>query len=64
MSYFDAWLALESDEELLAKSDRDGLERLATDPFAWLDEFVAERRGISVEELRLGHLGRNGGRYG
>lgn len=64
MSYFDAWLGQETDEELLAKSDREGLERLASDPFAWLDEFVADRRGISVDELRLGYLRGKRGRYG
>jgi hypothetical protein len=42
--------------------EREGLERLANDAFGWLDEVAAERRGISVEELRLGYLRGRGSR--
>ena len=36
----------------MSEEERAFVERLASDRFAFLDEFVAERDGVAVEEIR------------
>jgi hypothetical protein len=54
----DRWLTDdgEADVEIADDDEQAAINSLATDAFAWLDELVAERRGIDVDELRRGYV--------
>ena len=61
------WLASpvrDDSDETRDEGEEEFVRKLASDPFQFMDELAAERRGISVRELRAGYLRgrRRGGR--
>jgi hypothetical protein len=55
VSGLDRWLDEEPDEDAVGEQEQAFVDRLANDPFAFIDEIAAERRGVTAEEIRRGY---------